>query len=65
MGEAAAELSNVKHYQFWQQHNKPIELWSNSVIDQKLDYLHNNPVEAGFVIEPSPGNTAVPGDMPG
>ncbi|MEZ5084268.1 MAG: hypothetical protein R2750_12610 [Bacteroidales bacterium] len=52
MGEAASERSNVKHYQFWQQHNKPIELWSNSVIDQKLDYLHNNPVEAGFVIEP-------------
>jgi len=24
-------------------------LWSNSVISQKLDYLHNNPVEEGLV----------------
>ena len=29
--------------------NHPIELWSNSVISQKLDYLHNNPVEEGLV----------------
>jgi putative transposase len=52
MAEAGARNSNVKLYQFWQQHNKPIELWSNAVIDQKLDYLHTNPVEAGFVTEP-------------
>lgn len=32
-----------------QQHNKPIELWSNEVIDQKINYTHYNPVEAGFV----------------
>jgi hypothetical protein len=38
--------------QLWQQHNKPIELWSPKVIDQKVDYIHNNPVEAGFVLEP-------------
>jgi hypothetical protein len=24
-------------------------LWSNEVIDQKINYIHNNPVEAGFV----------------
>ena len=34
---------------FWQSHNKPIELWSNEVIDQKLNYLHENPVEEGLV----------------
>ena len=39
-------------YQFWQQGNHPIELWSDSVIDQKLDYIHNNPVTAGWVDEP-------------
>ena len=38
-------------HQFWQHHNKPIELWSSAVIDQKLDYIHANPVEAGFVEE--------------
>jgi REP element-mobilizing transposase RayT len=49
---AASKSSNVKNYQFWQHHNKPIELWSAEVIEQKADYIHNNPVEAGFVIEP-------------
>lgn len=29
--------------------NKPIELWSNKVIDEKLNYIHNNPVEEGLV----------------
>jgi putative transposase len=38
--------------QFWQQHNKPIELWSNEAIQKNLDYLHNNPVESGEVSEP-------------
>ena len=37
--------------QFWQQNNKPIELWSPEVIGQKVDYIHNNPVEARFVLE--------------
>ena len=41
--------SNVTHNQFWQQHNQPIELWTNEVIDQKINYIHYNPVEAGFV----------------
>ena len=41
--------SNNKIFQFWRQDNKPIELYSNAVMDQKLDYLHNNPVEAGIV----------------
>ncbi|PTX21550.1 REP element-mobilizing transposase RayT [Pontibacter mucosus] len=52
MERAGLKTSNVKHRQFWQQHNKPIELWSAAVIDQKIDYIHNNPVEAGFVSEP-------------
>ena len=51
MEEAGSKKSNIKHFQFWQQHNKPIELYSNHVIDRNLDYLHNNPVEAGFIIE--------------
>ncbi|MFD2566826.1 transposase, partial [Pseudotenacibaculum haliotis] len=32
--------------------NKPIELWSNKVIKEKIDYIHNNPVEAGLVYHP-------------
>lgn len=49
---AAKKNSNAKQYQFWQQNNNPIELWSTPVIKQKFDYIHNNPVAAGFVVEP-------------
>ena len=52
MERAASKMSNVKHKQFWRQDNKPIELWSSKVIDQKLEYIHMNPVAAGFVLEP-------------
>ena len=52
MNRAGTKNSNVKYSQFWQQHNKPIELWSPEVIDQKVNYIHQNPVEAGFVTEP-------------
>ena len=37
---------------FWRGDNKPIELWSNNVIDQKIDYIHTNPVEEGLVFKP-------------
>ncbi|WP_317190891.1 hypothetical protein [Flavobacterium sp. ALJ2] len=39
----------MKHYQFWRHDNKPIELWSNKVIQQKINYVHNNPVEERLV----------------
>lgn len=41
-----------EHYQFWQQGNHPIELFGDKMVDQKLDYLHNNPVTAGWVDRP-------------
>ncbi len=50
---AGNKKGNISKYQFWQHHNKPIELWSSKVIKQKLDYIHNNPVESGFVTEPT------------
>lgn len=53
MGRAAKKKSNVSKYQFWQHYNKPIELWSPKVIKQKLDYIHNNPLETGFVTQPT------------
>ena len=53
MKRAGDKNSNNKGFQFWQQHNHPIELNTNEVIQQRLDYIHNNPVEAGFVDNPS------------
>ena len=50
--KAGKKNSNVTKYQLWQQHNKPIELWTDKVIQQKIDYIHNNPVETGFVTDP-------------
>lgn len=47
--KAASESSNVKHHQFWRHDNHPVELWSNKVITQKIHYIHQNPVKAGFV----------------
>lgn len=50
--KAAQKSSNVKKHQFWRHDNKPIELWSNKVIWEKVQYIHNNPVEAGLVFRP-------------
>ena len=52
MKRAGKKKSNVSKNQLWKQHNKPIELWSEKVIQQKIDYIHNNPVESGFVTTP-------------
>ena len=49
---AGIKNSNVKHRQFWQQNNMPIEIWSFKVFEQKLNYIHNNSVETGFVVDP-------------
>jgi REP element-mobilizing transposase RayT len=50
--KAAKNSSNVKHHQFWRHDNKPIELWSNKVIAEKINYIHQNPVVAGLVFKP-------------
>jgi REP element-mobilizing transposase RayT len=47
--KAASKASNVSKYQFWRHDNKPIELWSNKVIDEKINYIHQNPVEESLV----------------
>jgi putative transposase len=46
---AGLKNSNNKNYQFWQQDNRPIELSSNDMMDQRLAYIHDNPVKAGIV----------------
>jgi len=41
-----------KNYQVWQNFNSPTLLDSPYLIDQKSEYIHDNPVVAGFVSEP-------------
>lgn len=38
--------------QFWKHDNHPFYLYSKEMIQQKIDYILNNPVEAGFVNHP-------------
>ena len=47
-----AEKSN-KHqkYHFWQSNYHPIELSTVGMAQQKLDYIHDNPVKEGLVNE--------------
>jgi putative transposase len=40
-----------REFQFWQQDNHPIELYSVPVIMQKLGYIHQNPVRSDIVAE--------------
>lgn len=47
--EAGRLNSNNVKFQFWQQNNQPMELDNNNIIDQKLNYIHENPVKHGFV----------------
>ena len=35
---------------FWQKTNHPIELNYPKIIDQKIQYIHLNPVQAGYVL---------------
>jgi putative transposase len=50
--DAASELKRSVNYKVWQDGNHPIELCTNEMMDQRLDYLHENPVASGIVDEP-------------
>jgi len=43
-GTSREKEYNNNDYQFWQQDNHPLELWDNYMMDQKLEYLHMNPI---------------------
>jgi putative transposase len=47
-------LVNLKDrkYQFWERNSLRVPLWSNKVFNQKLEYMHMNPVRAGICSSP-------------
>lgn len=47
--KAGASNGRNTIHQFWRQDNQPKELFSSGFTRQKLEYIHNNPVEAGIV----------------
>jgi REP element-mobilizing transposase RayT len=60
--QAGRNNSNNTKYQFWQQHNQPIDVSGNEDKMMKaLNYIHENPVRAGFVetVEHYPYSSAI------
>lgn len=41
----------IEFYKFWQDGNKPKEVYSEEFLQQKIAYIHDNPVRAGWVNE--------------
>jgi putative transposase len=40
--------------QIWQRNPLAVEMYSRKVIEQKLDYIHNNPVQGKWMLVNSP-----------
>lgn len=49
---AAANDNRIKNYRFWQEGYFPEILESSEFIQQKVDYVHNNPVRQEIVSQP-------------
>ena len=49
MAFAARKHKRNSKYQFWTHENHAVELSTNEMIDQRLNYTHQNPVKAGIV----------------
>ncbi|MEQ6119676.1 transposase [Reichenbachiella sp. MALMAid0571] len=46
--------SKDRKYQIWQRNPLAVEMYSRKVIEQKLDYIHNNPVQGKWMLVKSP-----------
>ena len=48
--EFAGKFDNrIEKYRFWQDKSHPVELPTNEMIDQRINYIHQNPVRSGLV----------------
>jgi REP element-mobilizing transposase RayT len=50
--KASQKHSRNNEFQLWTHNNHPIEVYSNEFIEQKVKYIHDNPVRAGIVEYP-------------
>jgi putative transposase len=48
-GQAGAYNSNNTNFQFWRQDNHPIQMKNSAQCHHTIDYIHENPVKAGWV----------------
>lgn len=51
-GRAGKTSAQNKNYAFWIKDSHPTELYTQPVFDQKVNYIHMNPVVSGIVSEP-------------
>ena len=49
--KAGSKLKRIRSFKIWQDGSHPVLLEDNKMIDQRLRYLHANPVVAGVVAE--------------
>ncbi|MCB0580192.1 MAG: transposase [Phaeodactylibacter sp.] len=50
--QRGSEVTKTQQHQFWQPGNHPVHLFTEKVTIQKINYIHDNPVRAGFVNAP-------------
>ncbi len=46
---ASDRVKRGRNYKIWKDGFHPVELNTNMMLEERLDYVHNNPVEAGIV----------------
>ncbi len=46
-------------------HNKPLEIKDQEMFDKTLEYIHQNPVQAGFVTRPEDWKYSIARDFCG
>lgn len=51
MERAGKKNNNNNSWQFWQQHNQPLEITDDNMYAETVFYIHQNPVLSGFVYE--------------
>ncbi|MBL4861787.1 MAG: transposase, partial [Crocinitomicaceae bacterium] len=48
----AKEHSKTQHFKVWKDGNHAIELYSEKFTWEKINYIHQNPIKAGYVVQP-------------
>jgi len=48
-GEEAMKSNRKEKYKVWQNGNHPVQLDTNVMIEERLNYIHDNPVKAEYV----------------
>ena len=49
---AGKNNKKIKYYKVWQEGNEPKELHTTQFLEEKIDYIHHNPVKAELVVNP-------------